>query len=160
MSEQKPVIGITCGDINGIGVEVIIKTLSDKRLVQFCTPVVFASNKTINFYRKSIADNSFQFQPIRDFSKLGNNTVNIFNCWEEEVNITPGQLNEVGGLYAKKSLLAATDALQRGHIDAMITAPLHKSNVYADDFPYSGHTPFLRNHFEAEDVLMLMVLLT
>jgi len=157
MSEHIPVVGISVGDINGIGVEVVIKALSDKRIMQFCRPVIFASNKTINFYRKSIADSSFQFQPIREIAKLSESTVYIYNCWEEEVNITPGQLNELGGIYAKKSLLAATEALKQGQIDALITAPLHKSNVYADDFPFSGHTPFLRSSFDAADVVMLMV---
>ncbi len=157
MSEHIPVVGISCGDLNGIGIEVIIKTLSDKRLLQFCTPVIFASNKTINFYRKTVGDAGFQFQPIREFGRLNPNTVYIYNCWDEEVNITPGILNEIGGDYAKKSLIAATEALQQGHIEALITAPIHKSNVHAADFPFSGHTPFLRSSFEAEDVLMFMV---
>ena len=69
-SEQKPVIGFSCGDLNGIGLELIIKTLSDTRLTELCTPVVFASNKAINFYKKSVTDGNFSYQAIRDFQRL------------------------------------------------------------------------------------------
>lgn len=158
MSEQaRPIIGFTSGDLNGIGIEIIIKTLSDSRLLEFCTPVIFASNKTVNFYRKAINDSNFQYQSLREFSKLNPKMVNIFNCWEEEVAITPGQLNELGGLYAKKSLVATTEALKAGQIDAMVTAPIHKSNVQSEDFQYSGHTPYLKNAFGVTEVVMLMV---
>ena len=95
---QKPIIGFSCGDLNGIGLEIILKSLADNRLLEMCTPVVFASNKTVNFYRKSLPDNNFQYQSLREFSKLNPKMVNIFNCWEEEVLITPGQLNETGDL--------------------------------------------------------------
>ena len=99
-SEQKPVIGFSCGDLNGIGLELIIKTLSDTRLTEICTPVVFASNKAINFYKKSVTDGNFSYQAIRDFQRLSPKTVNVFSCWEEEVSIQPGQLTETGGTYA------------------------------------------------------------
>src|SRR5574343_653458 len=94
---QKPVIGFSCGDLNGIGMELIIKTLSDQRLLDICTPVVFASNKTLNFYRKSLPDSNFNYTSIREYNRINPKQVNIFNVWEEEVAITPGQLNETGG---------------------------------------------------------------
>ena len=96
MSTNKPVIGISCGDLNGIGIELIIKSFSDTRMMDICTPVVFASNKAINFYRKSVAEGSFNFGYIKDFSRLNPRQVNVFSCWEEEANITPGVLNETG----------------------------------------------------------------
>jgi len=154
---QKPIVGFSCGDINGIGPEIIIKALADSRMLEFCTPVIFASNKTINFYRKSVSDSNFQYQSLKEFSKLNPKMVNIFNCWEEEVAINPGQLNEIGGAYAKKSLIAATEALKAGHIHALVTAPIHKSNVQGDDFSYSGHTPYLKDAFGVPEVVMLMV---
>src|SRR5262245_59050364 len=80
----KPVIGISCGDLNGIGSELIIKTFSDNRILEFCTPVVFASNKVINFYRKSIPDINFNYYNTKDFTKLNLKQVNLYNCWEEE----------------------------------------------------------------------------
>lgn len=156
-SENKPIIGFSCGDINGIGIEIIIKCLSDSRLTDFCTPVVFAANKAINFYRKALPDYNFSFQAIRDLERPAPKTVNIVNCWEEEVAITPGQLTPEGGKYAIVSLSAAAKALQDKKIDALVTAPFHKKNVYSDLFPYTGHTPFLKAAFEAKDVAMLMV---
>ncbi|MEP6926346.1 MAG: 4-hydroxythreonine-4-phosphate dehydrogenase PdxA, partial [Ginsengibacter sp.] len=156
LSENKPVIGFTCGDINGIGIELILKSLSDSRLLDFCTPVVFASNKVINFYRKSMADVNFSFASIKEFNKINPRQVNIFNCWEEEVAINPGTLNDIGGQYAIRSLKAATQALKDGKIEAMVTAPLHKKNIQSVDFSYTGHTPFLKSFFNVSDVLMLM----
>lgn len=155
-SENKPIIGFTCGDLNGIGIELILKSLSDNRFLDFCTPVVFASNKVINFYRKSIDDINFSFTSIKDFYKLNTRQVNVFNCWEEEVAINPGTLSDIGGQYAVKSLKAATSALKDGKIDALVTAPLHKKNVQSADFSFTGHTPFLKDFFGVNDVLMLL----
>ena len=104
---HKPVIGITCGDINGVGTELIIKTFADHRILEQCTPVIFASNKLINFYKKAVPEVHFNYQSIKDFTKINHKQINIFNCWEEDVVINPGQLNETGGKYAVKSLLAA-----------------------------------------------------
>jgi 4-hydroxythreonine-4-phosphate dehydrogenase len=153
---NKPVIGISVGDINGIGPEVIIKTFSDNRILEYCTPVIFGSNKLLNFYRKAVPDAHFNYQNIKDFSKLSPKQINIYSCWEEEVTITPGQLTEAGGKYAVKSLLAAAEALKAGHIQGIITAPIHKKNVQSAEFSYTGHTPFLKDIGEAKDVLMLL----
>ncbi len=153
---NKPVIGVTCGDLNGIGIELIIKTFSDNRILELCTPVVFASNKVINFYRKSLPEYNFNWQNIKELSKLNARQINIYNCWEEEVMVSPGQLNELGGKYAIKSLLAAVNALQRNEIDGLVTAPIHKKNVQSSEFNYTGHTPFLKNFFGATDVVMIL----
>src|SRR6185312_8000498 len=153
---QRPVIGISIGDTNGIGAELVIKTFSDNRLLELCTPVLFASNKLVNFYRKSIPDSSFNYQNIKDLSRAYPKQVNIFNCWEEEVSITPGTLNETGGKYAIKSLVAAVTALKDKKIQGLITAPIHKKNIQSDDFAYTGHTPYLLQAFGMKDVLMLM----
>lgn len=152
----KPNIGISCGDLNGIGIELIIKALSDPRLLEQCTPVIFASNKVINFYRKSVPEINFNYQSVRELNRLSNKQVNVFNCWEEEVTITPGQLNDTGGTYARKSLLAATEALKHNHIQGLVTAPIHKKNIQSPEFDFTGHTPFLQKAFNVHDVLMLM----
>ena len=156
-SQHKPVIGISIGDINGIGAELIIKTFSDQRVLELCTPVVFASNKVINFYRKSIPETNFNYQSNKDFNRIAPKQVNVYNCWEEEVAITPGQLTETGGSYAVKSLIAAVDALKEKKIQGLVTAPIHKKNTQSDQFNFTGHTPYLKNAFGAKDVLMLMV---
>ncbi|HZW64749.1 MAG TPA: 4-hydroxythreonine-4-phosphate dehydrogenase PdxA [Hanamia sp.] len=155
-TENKPVIGFSTGDLNGIGIELIIKTLSDNRMLEFLTPVIFASNKVINFYRKSIPEINFNFASVKDFNKLNPKQINIYNCWEEEVGISPGELNETGGKYAIKSLKASTDALKNGIIDALVTAPIHKKNVHSTDFPYTGHTPFFKDFFQQQDVVMIL----
>jgi len=155
-SVSKPVIGISCGDINGIGTEVIIKTFSDHRLLDHCTPVIFASNKVINFYRKAVGDAHFNYQSIKDHTSISPKQINLIHCWEEEIAINPGQLSDVGGRYAVKSLLAAAEALKAGHIQGLVTAPIHKKNVQGEDFSYTGHTPFLKDVDGAKDVLMLL----
>lgn len=155
-TENKPIIGFSSGDTNGIGPELILKSLADSRLLDFCTPVVFANNKVINFYRKNIPELNFNFTSLKEFNKINPKQINIFNCWEEEIVITPGELNEIGGNYAVKSLLAATQALKEGKINALVTAPIHKKNVHSDQFPYTGHTPFFKTFFEQKDVLMLL----
>jgi 4-hydroxythreonine-4-phosphate dehydrogenase len=154
--QQRPVIGISIGDINGIGAELVIKTFSDNRLLELCTPVLFASNKLINFYRKSIPESSFNYQNVKDLSRVYHKQVNIFNCWEEEVSITPGQLNETGGKYAVISLTSAVDALKDKKIQGLVTAPIHKKNIQSSEFSFTGHTPYLMQAFGMKDVLMLM----
>lgn len=154
--QQKPVIGITTGDLNGIGLECIIKVFTDQRLLEFCTPVIFGSNKAINFYRKSMPDYQINYNITKDLTRLNPKQVNVLNIWEEELNLNPGILNEIGGKYAILSLSSAAQALKEKHIDAIITAPIHKKNVLSDLFPYTGHTPFFKQYFEAKDVLMLM----
>ncbi len=154
---QKPAIGFTSGDLNGIGLELIIKTLSDHRILEICTPVVFASNKCINFYRKTLPESNFNFSSVKELNRLNPKQVNIFNCWEEEVAITPGQLNEIGGKYALESLKQATQALKDGHIQGLVTAPIHKKNIQSDSFQYTGHTPYFKAFFGVQDVVMFMV---
>ncbi len=156
-SEQRPVIGISCGDINGIGLELIIKTVGDSRLLEICTPVIFASNKVLNFYRKGVPDINFNFSSIKDSSRINHKQINLYNCWEEEVNITPGQLTDVGGKYAVQSLVAAAQALKEAKIDGLVTAPIHKKNTQSQEFNFTGHTPYLKNLFGVQDVVMFMV---
>src|SRR6476661_9382280 len=103
-AENKPVIGISCGDLNGIGIELIIKTFSDTRILEFCTPVIFANNKVLNFYRKTLPEHNFSFSAAKDSSKINHKQVNVFNCWEEDVAIAPGQLTDEAGKYAVISL--------------------------------------------------------
>lgn len=153
---KMPIIGVTCGDVNGIGIELIIKAFSDTRIAELCTLVIFASNKVINFYRKTVPDSNFNFYHTKDIDRLNPKQVNIFNCWDEEVNINPGILNEIGGKYAVKSLITAGNFLKQGKIDGLLTAPIHKNNVQSADFSFTGHTPFLKSYFGVSDVVMMM----
>jgi 4-hydroxythreonine-4-phosphate dehydrogenase len=155
--QQKPVIGVSVGDLNGIGTELIIKTFSDHRLLEFCTPLIFASNKLINFYRKFSPEMNFNYQSTRDFSRVTPKQINIYNCWEEEIAILPGQLTDIGGSYAVKSLTMAVEALRDRKIQGLVTAPIHKKNTQSATFNFTGHTPYLKQVFNVNDVLMLMV---
>lgn len=152
----KPVIGISSGDLNGIGIELIIKTFSDNRILEMCTPIIFASNKAINFYRKAIPEINFNYQSIKEANRLNPKQANVFNCWEEEVVISPGQLNETGGKYAVLSLRTAAQALKEKIVDGLVTAPIHKKNIQSADFNFTGHTPFLKDLFGVPDVVMMM----
>jgi 4-hydroxythreonine-4-phosphate dehydrogenase len=152
----KPIIGISCGDLNGIGTELIIKTFSDNRVLDHCTPVIFGSNKVINFYRKSVPELHFNYQSTREFTRLNNKQVNIFSCWEEEVPVNPGVLNDIGGKYAVLSLQTAVAALKQKQIDGLVTAPIHKKNIQSADFNFTGHTPYLKHVFGVNDVAMML----
>ena len=157
INENKPVIGITTGDINGIGLELIIKVFADSRILDICTPVVFGNNKAINFYRKSLPELNMNFSIIKDSGRVNHKQLNLFNCWEEEVNITPGIMNEIGGRYAVKSLTTAAQALKEGKINGLVTAPIHKKNIQSAEFSFTGHTPYLKNLFGVQDVAMFMI---
>ena len=159
MSQElfRPVIGLSCGDLNGIGLEIIIKSLSDNRILDICTPIIYANSKCLNFYRKSIKDNNFQFNIIREDGKLNLKQANLHNCWEEEIAIHPGQLEPEAGKYAFLSLQAAVEDLKTGKIQGLVTAPIHKKTIQSDAFHYSGHTPYLRDSFEQKDVVMMMI---
>jgi 4-hydroxythreonine-4-phosphate dehydrogenase len=154
---RKPVIGFTCGDLNGIGLELIIKSLSDSRMLDFMIPVVFANNKSINFYRKGLPEFNLNFAVLNDLSKINPKQVNVLNCWEEEVEITPGELTATGGKYALISLEKAVEALKQKTIDGIVTAPIHKKNIQSDAFNFSGHTPYLQHAFGNTENLMLLV---
>lgn len=153
---EKPIIGLTTGDLNGIGLELIIKIFSDNRMLDHCTPVIFASNKAINYYRRIVTDHNLNFVSIKNFGQLNPKQVNVFNCWDEEVSIHPGMLSEVSGKYAVRSLTVAAQCLKDNDIDALVTAPIHKLNTQLPDFQFTGHTPFLQEKFEAKDVVMLL----
>lgn len=156
-NENKPIIGISCGDTNGIGPEIIIKTFSDSRLLEFCTPVIFTSNKVINFYRKTMPDVNFSFSSIKDSTRINPKQINVYNCWEEDGEITPGQLTSDAGNNAVISLTVAAEALKAGKLDGLVTAPIHKKNIQSESFNFAGHTPYLKNLFEVKDVAMFMV---
>lgn len=94
-TEHKPIIGFSCGDVNGIGIELILKVLNDNRILEICTPVVFANNKALNFYRKQLTDININFSITKDLSKINHKQMNLFSCWEEEIVITPGEMNDM-----------------------------------------------------------------
>ncbi len=155
MIDNKVIVGISQGDINGIGLEVVLKTLLEPGIADICTPVLFSSQKTVSYYRKVLGLEEFSFNPMREFSQINSKKVNVFVCYEEEVNIEMGKLTEVGGKYAYISLEKATQALLDKNIDVLVTAPINKSNIQGENFKFVGHTEYLGSMLSG-DPLMLM----
>lgn len=155
--KKKNVIGITIGDINGIGPEVIIKALEDSRIIKQFTPIIYGSSKVISFYKKALDKENFIFQQIQSADKAHHKKVNVLNVWEDVVEIKPGQANETGGKCARQALEKATEDLKSGIIHGITTAPLSKELVQSDNFKFPGHTEFLTQQAEAKDSLMFLV---
>jgi 4-hydroxythreonine-4-phosphate dehydrogenase len=156
MSKQnKIVIGISIGDLNGIGSEVVLKTFQDTRMLEFCTPVIFASVKLMSFFKKHYNLN-VNLHGIDSLDKVIPKKINVLNVWKEPVEINFGTEDTTIGAYAIKSLTAAVDSLKEGTIDVLVTAPINKSNVQSETFTFPGHTDFLAQELEG-DSMMLMV---
>lgn len=150
-------VGISIGDINGIGPEVIIKALNDSRILLDCTPIIYGSTKTISYYKKAIRKFNFSFQACKTASDAVNRKVNVVNVWNEEIKFELGKATEVGGKFAFLSLEAATQDLSEGKIDVLVTAPISKEAMAKSGFKFPGHTEYLADKAGAEDVLMMMV---
>ena len=148
-------IGISIGDINGIGLEVILKTFKDRRMLDICTPIVFGSTKLINDYKKTLSLENISFHSIKDIKHTKAKKINILECWNENVALRLGENNEDGGKYAFLSLEKASTELVENTIDALVTAPINKKNIQSDKFSFPGHTEYLSDK-KKEDVLMLM----
>lgn len=158
MEENKIIkVGISIGDINGVGLEVIIKTLSDLLVYANSIPIIYGSSKAISFHKKAINKPDFQYLVIKDATEAKPKKVNLINCWQEEVQIILGEKNANGGTYALKSLEAAAADLKENKIDVLVTAPINKDCVRDAGFEFPGHTEYLANLSESKDVLMFMV---
>ncbi len=150
-------VGISIGDINGIGLEVVIKALSDSKVYANSIPIIYGSSKAMSFHKKAIDKQDFQYLAVKDAKDAKPKKVNLINCWEEEVKIVLGEKNANGGTYALKSLEKATADLKENKIDVLVTAPINKDCVRDAGFEFPGHTEYLASMSGAEDVLMFMV---
>ncbi|WP_298330039.1 4-hydroxythreonine-4-phosphate dehydrogenase PdxA [uncultured Dokdonia sp.] len=153
--DQKVRVGISIGDLNGIGAEVVIKTFSEVMMFDFCTPIIFASAKTLSYIKKSLSLQA-EFHGIDAFAKALDNKINVYNLWKEPVEIKWGEATETAGDYALKSFVEATKALKNGDIDVLVTAPINKANIQKEDFTFPGHTDYLAQELEG-DAMMLMI---
>ena len=156
---DKPIVaGITQGDINGIGYEVIIKALSDARMMEICTPIMYGSSKTIAYHRKLIKNTGeFSFRAIAQPEQRTTKVPNIINLTDEEVKIEMGKLTSIAGEQSLASLRMATDHILAGKIDVLVTAPINKQNIHSQSFPFEGHTEYLAQRCKTSDYLMLMI---
>ena len=158
---EKIKIGISIGDINGIGLEVIIKTLADAAIYNYCTPIVYGHTKLASFYRRTIGLDELSFYVVNKPSEVSGNKdhkkPNMVNCWEEDVKIEPGIVTADAGKYAFISLERATNDLISGEIDALVTAPINKDNIQSENFNFPGHTEYLQERGGAAESLMFLV---
>ena len=154
---DKPKIGISIGDVNGIGLEIIIKTLADSSIYNYCTPIVYGHTKVASFHRRSTQIGELNFNVISQASENQPRKPNMINCWEEDVRIEPGTVTADGGKYAYLSLQRATDDLLSGAIDGLVTAPINKDNIQNDEFSFPGHTEYLQHRDSKTESLMFLV---
>ena len=149
------IVGISIGDLNGIGGEIILKSFEDSRMLELCTPIIFANVKILSFLKKELRLEA----PLHGIDRLDQmviGKINVLNVWKEGVNINYGQLDNEVGKYAIKSFVAATKALKDGDVDVLVTAPISKSNIQVEDFKFPGHTDYLDQELEG-DALMFMI---
>ena len=155
MPENKFKIGITQGDTNGIGWEIILKALADPRMTELFTPGVYGSPKAAAYYRNTVAEiEAFSFNPVASAAEARRGKANLVACGET-ADIAPGKPTPEAGRAAVEALCAAMRDLKAGHLDALVTAPFDKETVQADDFRYTGHTEYLAAELEGEAMMIL-----
>jgi 4-hydroxythreonine-4-phosphate dehydrogenase len=152
---EKIKLGISIGDFNGIGIEIILKTFSDKRMLDFCTPIIFGSTKLITNYKKDLNIN-VPFNGIRQVENAVHGKVNILNLWKDDIELNIGKPTQLSGKLAFESLEAATNELVKGTIDVLVTAPINKDNIQSEEFKFPGHTEYLESKLDGESLMILL----
>ena len=152
---EKIKLGISIGDFNGIGIEIILKTFLDKRMLDFCTPIIFGSTKLITAYKKSM-NIDLPFNGVKEVGNAILGKINIVNLWNDDIVLELGKATESSGKYAFKSLEAATNSLENGEIDVLVTAPINKENIQSEEFIFPGHTEYLESKLNGESLMILM----
>jgi len=153
---QKISIGISLGDINGIGPEVVIKTLTSIKAIKNVSIVIYGHGKVLSHYKKILNIEDFAFHQFKKGDHLNQQKANVINCWEDHIEVKPGEDNADGGRCALASLNKAVEDLKNGFIQGLVTAPINKHNIQSDEFKFPGHTEFLTQYFEAKDSLMFL----
>ncbi len=155
--DNRPIVGITHGDINSISYEIIIKSFVDNRIFELLTPVIYGSSKVASYHRKTLNVSDFSFNLIKRTDTPNPKRANIININDLEVKIDLGKSTTVAGELALVALEAAIEDLKKNHIDVLVTAPINKKNIQSKEFHFPGHTEYLANKFGSTDYLMLMV---
>lgn len=153
--DENIILGISIGDMNGVGPEVILKTFEDPRMMELCTPVVFGNAKLLSFVKKIISCTT-NIHAIDSLDQIQIGKFNVLNLWKEGVNLDFGTLSDAVGNYAIKSFTAATHALKNNELDALVTAPINKYNIQSDEFQFPGHTDYLDKELDG-NALMFMI---
>ena len=149
-------IGITIGEINGIGPEVILKALSNNSLIKSFTPIIYGSSKILSYYKNTIEGLNYNYQQISEPSRAQFGKINIINCWEEQANVVPGKASAEGGKYAFIALERAAKDLKDNQIDALVTAPINKHSMQMASFGFPGHTEYLENLLGVDSLMMMV----
>lgn len=157
MKGDKIILGISQGDINGISYEVIMKSLSDNRILDLCIPVVYGSPKVAAYHKKALDLENFSFNTIRTIDEAAAKKPNIINCIDDSARVELGKSTPYAGEASLQALEAAVKDMADGKIDVLVTAPVNKANIKSEKFNFSGHTEYLENRFKSDGVLMLMV---
>ena len=157
MKTTKIRVGITHGDINGIGYEVIIKTLLDDRMYELCTPIIYGSPKVAAYHRKALNIEHFSLNNIREAQEAHPNRTNIINCVDENIKVELGKSTRGAGESSFNALEAAVADLEKGLIDVLVTAPINKKNIQSKDFVFPGHTEYLESKLNSGKSLMLLI---
>ncbi len=152
-----PRIGITQGDINGIGYEVILKVLCDSRIFEAFTPIVYGQSKVFSYYKKNFGMEEMSYAVIRDASQAQPKRINIINHTDEELKVEPGFSTPVAGKASFAALKLATNDLRTGLIDALVTAPINKSNIISEQFQFKGQTDYIKSFFPENEYITLLV---
>jgi 4-hydroxythreonine-4-phosphate dehydrogenase len=150
-------IGISHGDVNSISYEVILKSLTDSRILEYFTPIIYGASKVASYHRKALDMAEINFNVIRSADQAASEKINVINVINQEIKVELGQCNETGGQAAFTALEAATKDLSEGLIEALVTGPISKQNIQSKDFDFPGHTEYLAQKFKTQDYLMLMV---
>jgi len=150
-------IGITHGDLNGVGYEVIIKALADYAIMDICTPVVYGLAKAASYHRKYMEMPDFSFQFIKNIEQTSQKRPNLLNIYDEEVKIELGTSSKVAGQLAERALVMAGKDLKNNLIDAVVTAPVNKNNIQSDKFKFHGQTEFFEYYFGGDKKAMMMM---
>lgn len=151
-------VGITHGDFNGIGYEVIVKALDEEEMTSLCTPIIFGSSELLNYVRKNVGSETFRFTPSRSAAEAQDGKINIVDVCQRGLELTPGHPSKEAGEAAIAALEAACDALEAGEIDFIVTAPINKKTVYSEKFPYPGHTEYLAHRLAQSEGKGTMIL--
>ena len=154
--KMKTRLGITIGDSNGIGIEIILKTFKDNRMLDFCTPVIFGSNEILSQHKKILQIHNVNFNVVRDLKNLKHNKINLLEVLKNKADVKIGEKNIEGGDNAINSIDCAIDAYKKNKIDALVTAPINKSSIQKNKSDFIGHTEYLQNNFNGNS-LMIMV---
>jgi 4-hydroxythreonine-4-phosphate dehydrogenase len=158
LAVDKPLIGISLGDYNGIGPEVILKALEGNQLAKLCTPIIYGSLRVLNQYRNLLEMKDWTLHGIQRPEQANLKLTNVITCWHDhQTEIQPGKVTAEAGQASLSALKRAVDDLKNGKIQALVTGPINKDNIQSAEFNFPGHTEFLAEAFSAQDALMFMV---